>query len=1082
MNFCVLTRWWKRSVLFCMLLIVRCNFLYSQQQKDIIPPSPQTAEFVKYINYNVSPYNGLPEISIPLYNISLKDISIPISLSYHASGIKYGQTNGEVGIGWSLNPGYRVSRTVYGRPDELYSKPGQTSILDSLDAYQNDHRIDNFVSKFLYKYDNNIPRPYNHEMVDGEFDMFNFLIPTESGGFIIGDRVNKVIKSIEGSNTKFSYNIGPIGIYNSISKFELTDENGIKYYMGAGTDSTASVYEASNSEYGGMLATAWALREIVNPHNEKVTFSYNVKGISQWRQDLRSMSITEGLRCYGDVPGSHTDGDVGIDISYSTFFTSEIKSDKETVKFIRNSSTNVVEKIEIYTAANVLMKSIEFFYSLNDFHSFLDSVKILDPNNIPVEVYKFDYYGRNTTISNLAKDEWGYYMPGNPVNSFHDQLRDDAIFYYENAEYTIPSSSYLTTVGFIMGNTLYRDNISTTPDFFSLKKIIYPTGGSTEYLYESNRYTDMYNNVKWGGGLRIKEIKSTDLINPNTLRRKYTYGPNQNGIGKAQISMDYRLFANETIHFTSTSIQFPDEEHSVPIRTLAYSTTIPGDVDIDGFVGSAVIYSEVNEDFESESGSINGRIKHKYNITAERYGSMTLNKGISSGPGCPISIWNGYHPYYVHRYSTWQKPLLLEKSYYEYKASAFNLVKAEKYTYLPDQLFTVSGFKVKPFATSPTFSAQVTSYYNHINSFFDYGTYTIEGGRNLLYEKKETIYSPLDSIINTIQYSYTDFGHISAEVKSGSTDTTVTEYTYPYNLANINSSTPLNQSITLLKNSNKLSAAIETRTYKVKNGETQQKLVEASFIQYKQDIPFPEKVFRTENTALVDNFNKVTVTNGVVVKDPSYKLRENIDSYDAVGNILEMHKENDVYNSFIWDYSKKYPIAKITAARYNQVAYTSFEADGKGNWNFSNAGQNDVTAPTGSKVYSLTASINSNILPAGNYIVSYWAKGGSVLVNGTAGTLISTLGGWSLFKHTLNNATSAQISGTGLIDELRLYPGNAQMNTVTYIPLVGIGCETNHSDQSTYYEYDSFNRLKFIRDKDRRIIKSFEYAYTAQVQ
>lgn len=1059
--------------------LIYCNSLYSQN-KDIIPPSPQTAAFVKYINYNVSPYNGLPEISIPLYNIELKDISIPISLSYHASGIRYGQANGEVGVGWSLNPGYRVSRTVYGRPDELFTKPSNASIWDSLYTYQNDYQLDNFISQFLYRYDNNIPRPYNHAMVDGEFDIFNFSLPSESGSFIISDRTNKIIKSIEGSNVKFSYSIGQIGIHNSISKFELTDDNGIEYHLGIGADVSASIYEASNSEYQGMLPTAWALREIVSPYNEKVTFSYNVEGVSQWRSDLRSVSITEGLRCYADVPGSHTMGDVGTDISYSTFFTNEIKSDKETVKFFRNSGTNEVERIEIYTASNSLIKSIRFFYSFNGIHSFLDSVKIQDKSNVPVEIYKFDYYARSTSGSSLAKDEWGYYMPGSPINCFHDQFRSDPIFYYETSEQTIPSPTYLTTVGFLMNNTLFRDNISTAPDFFSLKKITYPTGGSTEYVYESNKYTDMYNNSKWGGGLRIKEIRNTDHINQTTLLRKYTYGISQSGLGKAQIYMNYRLFANETIYFTSASIQFPDEEHAVPIRTLTYSTTMNGDVDIDGFVGSAVIYPEVNEDIEAVGGQRGGRIKYKYDISSERYGAMTLNKGISSGGGCPITIWNGYHPSYVHRYSTWRKPLLIEKTYYEYKANSYNKVKTENYSYSSNQLFTDSGFKVKPFASSPGYSPLVTNYYSHINSFFDYGFYSIEGGRTLLYEKKETIYSPEDSIVNTTQYSHTSFGHVSTETKFGSNDKTITQYTYPYDLTNINSSTPLNQSIILLNNLNKLSTAIETRVYKIKNGETQQKLAEASFIQYKQNAPFPERVFKTESSSLIDNFSPVTVTSGVVSKDPSYNPIENIDAYDTAGNVLEMHKENDIYNSYIWDYNKKLPIAKVINARYSQIAYTSFESDGKGNWNFSNTGQNDGTAPTGSKIYSLTAPINSGSLALGNYVVSYWSKGGNVLVNGTAGTLIFTVGSWSLYKHTLNNITAAQVAGSGFIDELRLYPQGAQMNTYTYIPLIGMECVTNSADQTTYYEYDSFNRLRHIRDNERRIIKTFEYTYMSQ--
>lgn len=351
---------WKKYLLLCLMLIF-CNYAVSQN-KDIIPPSPQTTEFVKYINYDVTPYNGLPEISVVLYNISLKNLTIPISLSYHASGIKYGQADGEVGVGWTLNPGYRVARTVYGRPDELFTKPSQTSIIDSLSYYQNSQsQTDAYVSKFLYQFQTNIPRPYNHEMVDGEYDMFNFSLPTENGSFIIDDRTNRTVRSMEGSNMKFSYSTASVGIHNSISSFELIDETGVEYYMGTPAAGGASIYETSNSGYQGSLATAWALRELITPDREKVVFDYSIKNVSQWRQDLRSASITEGSYCYGDMPGSRSMGDVGVEVSYGTFFTDSITTDREIIKFVRNASTNAVNKLEIYTSENSLIKSILFF-------------------------------------------------------------------------------------------------------------------------------------------------------------------------------------------------------------------------------------------------------------------------------------------------------------------------------------------------------------------------------------------------------------------------------------------------------------------------------------------------------------------------------------------------------------------------------------------------------------------------------------------------------------------------------------------------------------------------------------------------
>jgi hypothetical protein len=54
------------------------------------------------------------------------------------------------------------------------------------------------------------------------------------------------------------------------------------------------------------------------------------------------------------------------------------------------------------------------------------------------------------------------------------------------------------------------------------------------------------------------------------------------------------------------------------------------------------------------------------------------------------------------------------------------------------------------------------------------------------------------------------------------------------------------------------------------------------------------------------------------------------------------------------------------------------------------------------------------------------------------------------------------------------------MSTYTYNPLVGISSSADAKNEITYYEYDSFNRLRNIRDKDNNIRKSFCYNYAGQ--
>ena len=85
--------------------------------EQFLPPSPQAAAFARYGEYPVSLATGVPEIKIPLYEIKLGNYTLPISISYHASGIKVDDVASTVGLGWVLNAGGIVSRTVCGAPD-----------------------------------------------------------------------------------------------------------------------------------------------------------------------------------------------------------------------------------------------------------------------------------------------------------------------------------------------------------------------------------------------------------------------------------------------------------------------------------------------------------------------------------------------------------------------------------------------------------------------------------------------------------------------------------------------------------------------------------------------------------------------------------------------------------------------------------------------------------------------------------------------------------------------------------------------------------------------------------------------------
>ncbi|NPA42487.1 MAG: hypothetical protein GXO27_00450 [Chlorobi bacterium] len=65
----------------------------------------------------------------------------------------------------------------------------------------------------------------------------------------------------------------------------------------------------------------------------------------------------------------------------------------------------------------------------------------------------------------------------------------------------------------------------------------------------------------------------------------------------------------------------------------------------------------------------------------------------------------------------------------------------------------------------------------------------------------------------------------------------------------------------------------------------------------------------------------------------------------------------------------------------------------------------------------------------------------------------------------------------GLRNEILALHSEVEVELYVYDPLVGLKIKVDPKGDQTYYEYDSFNRLKFIKDRDGHIRKEYEYHY-----
>ena len=251
------------------------------------------------------------------------------------------------------------------------------------------------------------------------------------------------------------------------------------------------------------------------------------------------------------------------------------------------------------------------------------------------------------------------------------------------------------------------------------------------------------------------------------------------------------------------------------------------------------------------------------------------------------------------------------------------------------------------------------------------------------------------------------------------------------------------------------------------------------------------KLLYQTNTDYKDWFNDGTILTPELIKNlkntNSQENRIHYYQYDTKGNPLELSKENDTRITYIWDYNGTLPIGEVTNASWGSgVAYTSFEADGKGGWTFSGTPVTEGNEVAGQKSYLLTngyITYTGTMTSGKKYYVTYWSKGGTVSVNGIAGTSLLTKNNWTLFKRviTYSGSGGVTVSGGGYIDELRLYPDSSFMKTFTYTPEVGITTAADNNSVFQSYEYDAFNRLLRIRDMDRNILKQYEYKYGTDI-
>ncbi len=214
--------------------------------------------------------------------------------------------------------------------------------------------------------------------------------------------------------------------------------------------------------------------------------------------------------------------------------------------------------------------------------------------------------------------------------------------------------------------------------------------------------------------------------------------------------------------------------------------------------------------------------------------------------------------------------------------------------------------------------------------------------------------------------------------------------------------------------------------------------------------------------------------------NPAYKQTQTI-TYDGNSNVTGVQDEGGHVVANIYDYNDKYVVGSVINANpvLDHPAYTSFETTGLGGWTLiGGSGITSSAAVTGINAFVLSSnSLSASLNTAKSYIVSLWSNSSRISVsNATLVKSAPAINGFTYYEYTIAQGNSSVIiSGSATIDELRLYPQNARMRTVTYDPLIGKTSECDENNRVIYYEYDNLGRLKFIKDEHRQVMKMYEY-------
>ncbi|RFS20010.1 hypothetical protein DVR12_19995 [Chitinophaga silvatica] len=456
---------------------------------NITPPSPNVSSLLKFGNIPVGPSTGIPQVTIPIYNFESKasGLKLDVSLDYHAGGVKVGEIGSNIGIGWTLNAGGVVSRTMRGLPDEV------------------DLGYINCPVVPTQLFEGNLPRaeedrPFTkvfYNTLDAQPDIFRFNVNGRSGSFMYGKNRDFLMLEMQKIKVeKFAQSIPMYSADSSITKFVLTDENGVKYFFESYEITSNYALQLTR---GRDYVSSWFLTKQLSPNNvDSILYTYEDYSTPTYVAG-KSQTIIEGVVDNGGGSHRETNTDQVLSLKGKRIKTIVLPNG---VNLTFDYRTENKPDLVIYFLLDKITitgnNNKRGFYLTQDYSLNRATLKKVTPFNGSTEIkmppYQFEYDRPLPDRLSKEIDHWGFFTNRSTVVGLipYELFPEKLTTFYELPGYNRDTDS----VGVLAG---------------SLKKIIYPTGGSTVFQMEPNK---AYSN--WLDQKFTTTVPGPDKVNKNT--------------------------------------------------------------------------------------------------------------------------------------------------------------------------------------------------------------------------------------------------------------------------------------------------------------------------------------------------------------------------------------------------------------------------------------------------------------------------------------------------------------------------------------------------------------------------------------